>query len=154
MLFVTSVDIWTTKKAGKLLKDAWLTYFLLNTNRISDMRVKGTDDTKFLYSQDPDDARDSPDYLECGASLAVIRGWHDATAASKFITLSVFPEMDITQTAVDTTIELADIAICYQTYRDVLDDVSHVVYYANAWRRVECIVDQNLLAILALQNAS
>jgi len=153
MLFVTSVDIWTSKKPAKLLKDAWGTYFLLNTNRIIEMRVKGTDDTKFWYAQDPDDARDSPDYLECGASRAVITAWHDATADSKFVSLDIFPNMDITQTAVATTIEWADIAYIYQTYRDVLDNVAHMTYYANAFQRVECIIEHNLLGILALQNA-
>ena len=147
LLFPTTILEWNTKHPGKRMNVARDDLYLLNTNRICEMRVSGTNDSRFLYSNDPDDRRDSPDRIKSDSSVAVITSFHDAEPFSKFGTFPIFPDMDVTETPVDTTIEFKDIAYLWQTPRDYDDEVTHMVYYPKAWERVKCIVDASLADI-------
>lgn len=149
-LFLTTVYEWTTKKPGRRLNIAYVDGYLLNTNRC--IEIQSTDrGTKFWYANDPDDRRDSPDHIECSTALGVLIMAHDTDPDEKMYSFPIFPDMDITQAAVDTTIAWDDIAYVYQTYQDIQDGVSHMVYYRKAWERVECIVDLSLTEILSAQ---
>jgi hypothetical protein len=158
-LFLTQVDNWNTIRPEKYKKGAngvhgnyvaYGDYYLLNTNRIVDMTVKGSG-SKFLYCQDPDDSRCSPDEIECGTSVAVIRTWHDAIEDSKFGTFPIYPNFDTTAATVDTTIEWENICMIYQTPSDFDAGRSHMVYYTNAWERKVCLINLNLIEVLALE---
>lgn len=149
-LFLTSITDWTTKRPEKYKKVLYLNYILLNTNRLCDIRETTDGDTEFLYHQAPDDHRCSPDHITCGTSLVLLKEWHDYTSASKFNTFSVFPGYDITATPVDTVIEWDDIAMIYQTDRDIADGVCHMVYYENSFKRKAVMIDEDsLLHVIA-----
>ena len=144
-LFLTTITDWTTKRPEKYQKVLYQNYILLNTNRLCDIRRTTDDHTEFLYSQAPDDHRCSPDHITCGTTLPVLIQWHDAVEISKFGTFSIFPGYDITQTPVATTIEWANVCMIYQTDRDVADNVCHMVYYDESWKRRAVMIDEDSL---------
>lgn len=155
-LVFTSVNTWNTKKPGNRKNIARWDIFLLNTNRMCDIHDKGSGRAGFLYSEDPDDHRDSPGYIDCDIFVSVdaiadLQYFRDLVYGSNFHTFGIYPDMDITQTPVNTDIEWEDIAYVYYTKNDFLNGNSHMVYYRNSWERVECIVDTNFLAIWLAQ---
>ena len=131
-------------------------YYLLNTNRMTDLKVIDTDDTQFLYSQAPNDRRSSPDTIQTTSTVAQLRTAHDITPDSKFGTFPIYPTLDITRvtvdTPVDTLIEWDDVCMVYQTPRDLILDVCHMVYYKEAWKRTVVIINfDDLAAVLTEQ---
>ena len=158
-LFLTQVNNWKSKRPEILKKGAngehvncvaYGDYFLLNTNRLVDI-VETDDGTKFKYCQAPDDHRCSPDDVETGTTLAILRQWHDAAEVSKSGTFPIFPGWDTTEATVDTDIDFEDICMIYQTPRQFEDGVCTMVYYRNSFKRVKCLVDLNLIEVLALE---
>lgn len=135
------VRVWNTKHPGKRMGVAIINYYFLNTNRIIELRDLGSNYSGFYFANDPDDARDSPDYLEVAVTTTNIELYHNATPASKFGTIPIFPSWDITETPVNTEIPWENIAYAWQTPRDFADNVMHMVYYRKPWQRVECLVD-------------
>jgi hypothetical protein len=149
-LFLTSITDWTTKRPERYKNILFNNYILLNTNRLCDIRETTDGHTEFLYHQAPDDRRCSPDHITCGTTLTILKVWHNYPTASKFGTFSVFPAFDITATPVETKIEWDDIAMIYQTPKDLLHQVCHMVYYQNGFKRKSVMIDENsLLHVLA-----
>lgn len=151
-LALTTVYTWTTKRPDKPLKIAEDSYFLLNTNRMSDIKAftHGGARSQFLFSQAPDDRRCSPDTISAYATVATLAGYHDSVPASKFAILPIFPAFDTTEATVSTMVEWKDIAYVYQTYQDFWVDglVSHAVIYENGWKRKTVLVDLSLLEFI------
>lgn len=151
----TFVREWHTKHPGDRRRDAYMTLFLLNTNRIIEMKASSyAFSSDFWYSNNPNDPRDSPDHLTAFWDPAIWEAYHNMEPAHKFGTFPIFPGWDRTETPVDTSIEWANIAYFYGTYQDWANGHSRMVYYTEAWKRVECLVDVAVLDILTLQDAS
>lgn len=153
MLFPSLLSTWNSKKPGDRIKDANAGLYMLNPNRIIELRVHnhGNDHSKFFYADDPDDPRDSPGYIECNTTVAAIEAYYNtATPTSKFVTLAMFPKMDRTKTAVNTAIEWEDIAYIWQKLSDVRYNICHCVYYQNDFKRMECRLNHSLLDILVM----
>ena len=153
MAFLIPVNIasWDTKHPGRR-DQALLDIYCLNTNRMCN--IVATDaGSRFFFNNDPDDRRDSPDRIDITSSVAVVTGWADFGYGndSKYVTLPVFPGTDLTETPVDTTIEWDDIAYIWQTPKAYIHGVTHVVYYRNAWDRVECVIDKYLWEFFAYE---
>ena len=146
---------WKSKRPEKyVIEGGYVAYtdaYLLNTNRMSELKVINTDNTQFLYSQAPNDRRCSLDVVESTNSIAVITSYADLAEISKFATLDIFPAYDITATPVSTVIEWDDICMIYQTPKDWVDNVAHMVYYKEAWKRTACMIDHTILQVLALE---
>lgn len=153
ILFAATVTSWSTKHPGKRMGVASQNIYMLNSNRIIELKDVGTDDSGFYFANDPDDARDSPDYITTELTPADIETFHNTDPTSKFATLDIYPGTDLTETPVSTLIEWANIAYIYQTPRDVIDAVSHMVYYRKPWDRVECIIDHILIGIAGMISA-
>jgi len=168
MILLTQVNSWKTKRPEKYVSlegdHAIYTladgdYYFLNTNRISEIITKHDGTTRFYFTQGPNDRRCSPDIIETNSSLATIEQYHNAVYPSKFVTLPIFPTNDITRVLVDapvnTMVELDDIAMVYCTRRDLELNVSHCVYYREAFKRVTCIINYSFAEIQsALANIS
>ena len=156
LLLSTNVYTWSTKHPGKRIGVARNNTYLLNPNRVIDLIScsYGGDTTasKFLYANDPDDRRDSPDAIIASEPVADVIANYDYDPVSKFGTLPLFPDMDTTQATVDTTIEWEKIAYVWQTPRDYDDDVSHMIYYPETWKRVKCLVDKTPTEIRTYQS--
>lgn len=150
ILFAATVTSWSTKHPGKRMDVAFENTYMLNSNRIIELRDVGADDSGFYFANDPEDARDSPDYITTELPALAIEIYHNTNPTSKFATLDIYPGTDLTETPVSTLIEWADIAYIYQTPRDVVDAVSHMVYYRKPWDRVECIIDHILDGIAGM----
>lgn len=155
MLYVAEVYDWDTKHPGDRMREAFANAYLLNTNRMVNMidkTVGGDDATQMLFSNNPNDPRDSPDRLTVYGSVADIRTYHDTDYFSKFAVLNIYPTLDVTNlgTPVETLIEWENIAYVYMTNRDYLNDICHVVYYDESWKRKVVIVDHTLIGVLAI----
>jgi len=156
LIQVTAV-IWQSKRPEKRIGKSYNNLYLLNTNRMVDIITYDTDGSQFKYVQAPQDRRCSPDTIETNTSVADLRTAHDITPDSKFATLPIYPTLDIstiaTATPVDTLIEWENIALAWQTDRDEADDVSHLTYYTESWKRKTVIVNMTLAEILSEQVA-
>lgn len=146
------VHSWNTKRPDNPFKDAYGHYFLMNTNRMVDITAydeTGDNDSKFWFYQAPDDSRCSGDAVFCTSSVSTLRTWHDTADASKFAILPVFPGFDLTEATVTTYIEWKDISHVYSTYQNYWNDnVCHVIYYENAFKRKHVIVDLSLIEVM------
>jgi hypothetical protein len=153
-MFPTTVLIWNTKKPGKRIGVALNDMYLLNPNRIIELRVKGTG-SKFFYANDPDDPRDSPDYIECTSTVDEIRTAYDTVPLSKFVDVPIFPttnlsDNDITGTPVSTHIAWENIAYAWATPSDAEAHICHGVYYRNDWQRVIGVGNVDLAVTMTL----
>ena len=151
LLYPCYVTVWNTKKPGKRIGGSYADYYLLNSNRIIELRARGVNDSSFYYAEDPDDARDSPGYIECGASVDQLRLARDAEPTSKFITLPMFPTTERVGATTNTTIEWKDIAYVYVSRAEYFDSVCHVVYYEKAWGRRDVVVNLDIIQLWWLQ---
>ena len=155
MLALVQVYDWDTKHPGNRMNESYLNAFLLNTNRMVNIVAKtfsGNDGSQLLFSNNPNDPRDSPDRLVVNLTPAQLIVYHNVDYASKFAVLDIYPNKDITDlgTPVETLIEWDNIAYVYVTNNDIGTDNCHMVYYDESWKRKEVIVDLHILAV-ALQ---
>lgn len=163
-LFLAQVNVWNSIRPEKHVANrdkntyvAYGDYYLLNTNRCVDI----IDKTTYLqckYNQAPDDRRCSPDTIEfvpikygqgdSSTYLGYFKDYGDLANAQEFGTFSIYPDMDITATPVDTQIDWSDICYMYQSPRSFEDDLVYMVYYDKSWKRITCIIDGSLPSIL------
>ncbi len=152
MVILTEVTKWVDSRDSKQRvhpRDIWdTTYrlFILNPNRISDMKVHGTG-SQFLFSDNHRDRREGNSFIICNSTVAEVETAHNLAYHSKFVTLPFFPKNDPHRTPIDTTLDVEDIA-----YFDDYNDPNHpdccwLVYNRKAFRRVEQLVNFSFLSI-------
>jgi hypothetical protein len=120
--------------------------FLINPNRIVDLKVHGTGSC-FKFSDNHRDRRESLSYAEANSTVAEIIADHDTAFHSKFITLGFYPKNNPHKVPVDVTVDVEDIA-----YFDDYNDPNHdgcvwMVYCRKGFRRVEQLVEGTLEGI-------
>lgn len=155
MLALVEVYDWDTKHPGNRMNESYANAFLLNTNRminIIDRTIDGNSGSQLLFSNNPNDPRDSPDRLFVNLIASELRNYRDVDEFSKFAVLDVYPTLDVTNlgTAVETLIEWDNIAYVYMTYNDYTHDRCHVVYYDESWKRKVVIVNHTLSGVLLI----
>lgn len=155
MLALVQVYDWDTKHPGDRMNESFANAYLLNTNRmvnIIDRTIDGNSGSQLLFSNNPNDPRDSPDRLFVHLSAAELRAYRDVDEFSKFAVLDVFPSLDVTNlgTPVETLIEWDNIAYVYMTYNDYTHDRCHVVYYDESWKRKVVIVNHTFTGVLLI----
>jgi len=155
MLALVEVYDWDTKHPGDRMNESYANGYLLNTNRmvnIIDRTIDGNSGSQLLFSNNPNDPRDSPDRLFVSLDASELRAYHDTDYFSKFAVLDIFPSLDVTNlgTAVETLIEWENIAYVYWTYNDYTHDRCHVVYYDESWKRKVVIVNHTLLGVFSI----
>ena len=152
MVILTEITKWVDSRDSKQrthLRDIWdVAYrlFILNPNRITDLKVRGTG-SSFKFSDNHRDRREGNSYVESNSTVAEIIAAHDTAYHSKFVTLGFYPKNDPTRTPVDTTIDVEDIA-----YFDDYNDPDYpaccwLVYDRKAFKRVEQLVNHTFLGI-------
>lgn len=155
MVALVQVYDWDTKHPGDRMNESFANAYLLNTNRmvnIVDRTIDGNSGSQLLFSNNPNDPRDSPDRLFVHLSASELRNYRDVDEFSKFAVLDVYPTLDVTNlgTAVETLIEWDNIAYVYMTYNDYTHDRCHVVYYDESWKRKVVIVNHTLSGVLLI----
>lgn len=118
--------------------------FLINPNRIVDLKVRATTKSSFLFSDNHKDRREGTSYVESNSTVAEIEAAHNTDFHSKFITLPFCPKNNPEKTTVDTTLDVEDIA-----YFDDYNDPDYpgfcwVVYNKKAFKRIEQLVAYTL----------
>lgn len=114
--------------------------FLINPNRIVNLKVRDTTKSSFLFSDNHRDRREGTSFVKSNSTVAAIETAHNTAFHSKFITLPFCPKNDPTKTTVDTTLDVDDIA-----YFDAYNDPDYpnfcwVVYNRKAFKRIEQLV--------------
>lgn len=155
MVALVQVYDWDTKHPGDRMRESFADVYLLNTNRmvnIIDRTIEGNSGSQLLFSNNPNDPRDSPDRLFVNLTADELRTFRDLDEFSKFAALDIYPSLDVTNlgTAVETLIEWENIAYVYMTDRDYLNDICHVVYYDESWKRKVVIVNHTLTGVFEI----
>ena len=145
MFLLTNITKWEDQRDSSKRTHKWDIWafgyrtFLINPNRIVDMKVDGTT-SMFNFSDNHRDRREGNSFIKCNSTVAQIITAHDTAFFSKFITLPFCPKNNPHKTTVDTTLDVDDIA-----YFDAYNDPDHpnfcwVVYNRKAFKRVEQLV--------------
>jgi hypothetical protein len=152
MVILTEITKWVDQRDSKQRvhpRDTWevgFRLFILNPNRISDLKVHGTG-SSFLFSDNHRDRRENNSFLISNSTVAEIEAAHNTAYHSKFVTLPFFPKNNPHRTPVNTTLDVEDIA-----YFDDYNDPDHpdccwLVYNRKAFRRVEQLVRATFLRV-------
>ena len=127
-------------------------YFILNTNRIVDLKDLSTlvvPRSSFLYYDNPFDRRENASYVECDHSAAQIIAHFDDVPASQAVTLPIVPHNQPwgtpyvpLRTPVNTTVGIWAIAYV-DRYNPDPNHYVWVCYTKGAFKRVEvlCSID-------------
>lgn len=116
--------------------------FLINPNRISDMKVFGTG-SQFLFADNHRDRRENSSFIRCNQTVAEVEAAHNLPYASNFVTLPFCPKNDPSRNPINVTLDVEDIAY-FDRYNDDPDNFVWLIYCRKAWRRVEQLVALNL----------
>jgi hypothetical protein len=161
MWFISQVTKWVDNRDSKIRVDEHdvnqhgYHYYLLNPNRISDMKdltVLAVLKSSFLFSDNHRDRREGNSYIECLSSPAQIIAAHDTDFHSQFITLPFCPKNNPLKATVDTTIDVDDLAYAC-AYRAPAElealgvdenEFCWIVYDRKAFRRVEQLTKLNI----------
>jgi len=126
-----------------LHKDSYR-YFLINPNRITEMKVDAaTGGSYFKFSDNHRDRREGNSVVWCNSTVSELQVAHDTAYASNFVTLPFFPKNDPNRTPVDTTIDVSDIAY-FCEYNPDPDNYVWLVHNSKAFKRKEQLVNLNL----------
>lgn len=117
-------------------------WFLINPNRIVNLKVHGTGSC-FLFSENHRDRRESLGYIECASTVDDIQTSHDTEFFSNFLTLPICPKNDPLKTPIDTTLDVSDIAY-FDAYNPDPDNFCWMIYNYKAFKRVEVLVSYNM----------
>ena len=155
MLLLTQVTLWQDRRDSSSRiptvdkNQVGYRWFLLNPNRISDMIDISTlviAKSRFLFSDNHRDRRENNSLIECLHSPAQIEIVHNTAYASQFLTLPFYPKNDPTKTAIDTMIDVDDIAY-FDAYNPDPDNYCWLIYDRKAFKRVEQLVGYSLAQV-------
>ena len=160
MLFSATVTKWQGVSHGvsKRVRATTGTTYLLNTNRLDGIRTNADDDLLSLYYFDNIlDHRESGHYMELTVTDGGQRGQlaslillMDTVPTHTHMTLPIYPNMDSTETPVDTVIEIGNFAFA-AAVADSGSTTDSIVYYAeDAFKLVRARVKLTLVELLAL----
>jgi hypothetical protein len=119
--------------------------FLINPNRLVDIRDKGTG-SKFLFFDNHLDSREGASYVEAVESVDELRQAYDDDLSSKFITLPIHRNNKPERATDNVQIE-ADMFAYADTYNPD-HDKCWVVYIKDGFKRVEALVNLSINDIL------
>jgi len=153
-LFIAQVYKWQVPGQKRILNPvATGDEYLLNTNSLDGIRDESLLQiarSSLYYFDNPFDHRDNSHYMETNHSLAQLIAHMDLAMTHKHLTLPIFPDNDPTETAVDHTFKLADIAYA----RDITagDDTHAWVHIRSdeGFKVIRYLVDLSIAEILAL----
>jgi len=152
MVILTQITKWVDNRDSKQRthpRDIWalgFRWFILNPNRIVDLKVRGTG-SSFKFSDNHRDRREGNSYLESNSTVAEIIAAHDTAYFSKFATFGFYPKNDPTRVPVNTTIDVEDIAY-FDDYNDPnYPECCWLVYNRKAFKRVEQLINVSFTGV-------
>ena len=143
---LAKIAISTFKKVTGMQWDITLDdEYIINPNRIKELKTVNTTGSQFKYSFDPEDDSGDYAYVISTATVASLVSAADDSPASSFVALNVFEDEDTTDSYVTTYFRLDDVAfaIAYGNY-------SWVYISQGGSRMNRFLVYHNLDAILNL----
>jgi hypothetical protein len=106
MLFRATITSYVVRKLGT---DLPIGTVLINTDNIVDMTLSGANDALIWYKFNKDDADETPFCFIVSDTLAEVVAGSNVSVISNILTLPIFEEDDVTDTAVDHYYNLKDL---------------------------------------------
>jgi hypothetical protein len=120
--------------------------FVINPNRLVDIRDKGTG-SKFLFFDNHLDSRENASYVESSDSVTTLQEAYDDDLSSKFIELPIYRDNNISR-ATDI-VRIDSELFAYADANNASPGTSSwVVYIKNGFKRVEVLVNLTLNDII------
>jgi hypothetical protein len=152
MYLITNITRWDSQRDScrrVAPLDGGLREFLLNPNRISEMKsLDGGVHSCFLFSDNHTDSREKPCYIECNSTVQEVIDAQDQPFASEVITLPIHRKNKINLPTIDTAISVYDLSYAEAYNPDLTKSL--VVYYNEEFKRTEAICDLTLAEIVDL----
>lgn len=126
-------------------------FYILNTNRMFEITQNYEGKQTFRFFDNPTDSRDGGAWMTIwDESVDNIINASDTDIGSNDVTLSVYPEADITQTPYDLTLRKENVAYVYPLGHNTNTEYSYLVYSDAAWDMIRILVDGDYADILLL----
>lgn len=147
MLVLATITKAESVKATGLVRSSSGSEFILNTNRINDLKTRASTKSKFRYNFNLYDRRESGTYMECDSSVATIVTAFSATLSADTLPFYYYPNADTTKTPVLTYITAESIAICYADASGA-SDRSFMEFYSGGGKKNTILVKSSLDQIM------
>jgi hypothetical protein len=148
MLVQLNITKWDGFNNNRVLNENEGTLFLFNGTHINGIKTRATTHSSFMFAENLYNPREKAQYLECTATPAQIIQKSAQTWQSPFITVSVFPDNDKTQTAVARSINCESISFVYADV-PLPKTYAHIVYYEGG-KRIDAMVNHTIWDIRQL----
>jgi len=148
MLFPDIVMKWQADSWKRVQNATTGTTFLLNTNRLSDIRELPNHDCSLYYFDNPFDYRDNGHYMVINSTLAMLIGNMDYAPGTATLTLHAYTKNDPTLATADVTIPIAYFAYAYA---DINNATRSWVHYCEAGFNIKRILVNNTLGNMLFQ---
>lgn len=146
MIYKETITLWNAVRPHPTVDATNGTSVILNTNRINNYKVRATTKSKFYYSINPWDRRESPGYLETESSNSTITNAFNSTYNSNIFAMPVFENDDTTTAVVTRNIAWEDFA--YAIADPNSSTRSYVWYTKKGAGLVRVLVDYSLDQII------
>ena len=148
MLCQLTVTSWSSPNDGRVLDTTAGTVFLFNGSHINGIKTRSTSYSSFMFAENLYNPREKAQYLEATQTPAQIAQKCAQTWQSPFLKVSVFPDNDKSQTAVERRINVESIAY---VYADVAlpKTYAHIIYFEGG-KRIDAMVNHTLWDIRQL----
>jgi len=135
---------------GKRVPDAAGNWYILNTNRMYEVRLDNNDNAYMFYFDNPADSRDGGAHMKVDDNVTALRIYADTDHGSEAVTLSYFPNGDITEATEEITIAKNSIAYCYPMGFQMSNAYCYVVYVDAGWNKNRILVNHSWIPLYAL----
>jgi hypothetical protein len=144
MFIPAYVLVWRGNSPEKRVRDAVHgDHYALNTNRMFEITENYNGDPTMFFYDNPADVKDSGARMTItDETIASIIAYADLDHGSESVTLSVFPDNDITATPTDITLPKACIAYLWE-HLETSGDYTWLVYANDGWEMKKVIVDED-----------
>lgn len=153
MLFLVYVTSWQADSWKRVRDTVNGIQYLLNTNRLSDIRVQAGDadsgTSSLFYFDNPFDHRDSGAYMVLDYPVNDLIHEMDTALSHGYLTLNIYTNNDHTEDTTATEIPVAYFAYAVVDANDATGERSWVTYVTSGWDKKTVLVDNSLAELLA-----
>jgi hypothetical protein len=152
MFMPTTVLDWRID-GGRRVPDAAGDWYILNTNRMFEIKTDYEDNLYMFYFDNPADSRDGGAHMKVDDNLAALNIYADTDHGSEAVTLEYFPDDDTSATPLEITLTKASIAYCYPVAFQKSHNYCYLVYVDAGWNKNRILVSHSWIILYGLLEA-
>jgi len=150
MLFKTLVTRWLgVGRESKIKSYSGGTYYVFDINNVSNIQPEGTG-SKFRYLVSTVNRKTGYDEIHCTSDSVTIKSEYSVIPTSNILSLSIFPNNDVTKTPFTAIIDIHDFG--YAWSHNPYPQYSWLVYSVKGLKDLRVLVDMTLDEFVALDN--